>query len=341
MEIIEGLSKLRRKFKSSVVAMGTFDGVHRGHQQVIKTTQDVARRHGRTSVVVTFQPLPRAIIGKEREKVGLITTLKQKEEIIRNLDIEAMLVIHFNRKLSQVEPEEFVRKVIYQKIGAGRVVVGPGFRFGKNRLGNVALLKRQGRKYGFEVTTVGKVKIGNIKVSSSKIRQLLWQGKIEMAGRLLGRYYSISGKVKKGSGRGKVLSFPTANLDISGDVILPQGVYAVVVSLKGKKHMGVANIGTRPTFSPGLQFLPGKVTRKYIRPIVEVYIFNFKGNLYRQKLDIFLIKRIRKEMKFPTPEKLMNRIKKDIQFTKKLSPGLPLLKSRGKRSAKAEGFLGV
>ena len=326
MEVIERLYKLRRKFKSSVVALGTFDGVHCGHQQVIKTTQDVARRQGKTSVVVTFQPLPRAIIRKEREKVGLITTLEQKEEIIRNLGIDAMLVIHFNRKLAQVEPEEFVKKVIYQRIGAGRVVVGPGFRFGKNRLGNVALLKRLGRKYGFEVTIVGKVKIGNIKVSSSKIRQLLWQGKIEIAGRLLGKYYSISGRVKKGSGRGKELSFPTANLDISGDIILPQGVYAVLVSLKGKKHMGVANIGTRPTFSPGLQFFPRKVTRKYIRPIVEVYIFNFKGNLYRQKLEIFLIKRIRKEMKFPTPEKLMNRIKKDIQFTKKLRPGLSLFK---------------
>ncbi len=317
MEVIEGLSKLRRKFKSSVVALGTFDGVHCGHQQIIKATKDVARMHGRTSVVVTFEPLPRAVIGEEKEKVGLITTLKQKEEIIRNLGIDVMLVIHFNRKLAQVEPEKFVRKVIYQRIGAGRVVVGPGFRFGKNRLGNVALLKRLGRKYGFEVITVGEVKIGNIKVSSSKIRQLLWQGKIEMANHLLGRYYTISGRVKKGSGRGKELSFPTANLDISGDAILPQGVYAVLVNVRGKKHMGVANIGTRPTFSPGLQFLPGKVTRKYIRPIVEVYIFNFKGNLYRQKLEIFLIKRIRKEMKFPTPEKLMNRIKKDIQFTKK------------------------
>ncbi|MFB0527415.1 MAG: bifunctional riboflavin kinase/FAD synthetase [bacterium] len=320
MKVIEGLSKLRRKFKSSVVALGTFDGVHCGHQQVIRTTKDVARRHGRTSMLVTFQPLPRVVVAGEREKVESITTLKQKEEIIRKLGIDAMLVIHFNRKLAQVEPEEFVRKVIYQKIGAGRVVVGPGFRFGKNRLGNVALLKRLGRKYGFEVTTVGEVKIGDIKASSSKIRQLLWQGKIEMANRLLGRYYTISGTVKKGSGRGKELSFPTANLHISGDVILPQGVYAVLVSIKGKEHTGVANIGTRPTFSPGLQFLPGKVTRKYIRPIVEVYIFNFKGNLYRQKLEIFLIKRIRKEMKFPTPEKLINRVKKDIQFTKKLPP---------------------
>jgi riboflavin kinase/FMN adenylyltransferase len=320
MEVIKGLSKLRRKFKNSVVALGTFDGVHCGHQRVIRATKDLARKHGGTSIVVTFQPLPRAIIRNNREKVKLITTLKQKEEVIRNLGIKAMLVINFNRRLAEVEPEEFVRKVIYQRIGAGRVVVGPGFRFGKNRLGNVALLKRLGNKYGFEVSTVGELKIGNIKVSSSKIRQLLWQGKIETANRLLGRYYAIRGTVKKGSGRGKELSFPTANLDISGDVILPQGVYAVQVRVKGKKYMGVSNIGTRPTFSPGLQFPPRKITRKYVRPIVEVYIFNFRGSLYRRKLEIFLIKRIRKEIKFPTPEKLINRIKKDIQSAKKLLP---------------------
>jgi len=320
MQVIEGLSKLRRKFENSVVALGTFDGVHRGHQEVIRTTKDIARRNGKISVVVTFEPLPRAVIGKETERVGSITTLKQKEKIIRNLGLGVMLVIQFNRKLAQVEPEEFVKRVIYKRIGAGRVVVGPGFRFGKNRLGNVVLLKRLGRKYGFEVTTVGEVKIGNIKVSSSKIRQLLWQGKIGRANRLLGRYYSIDGIVKKGSGRGKELSFPTANLDISGDVILPPGVYAVLVTVRGKKHWGVANIGTRPTFSYRHQFPPRKVTRRYTRPMVEVHIFNFKGNLYRQKLEIFLIKRIRKEMRFPTPEKLTKRIEQDIQFTKKLRP---------------------
>jgi len=320
MEVIKGLSKLTRKFKSGVVAMGTFDGVHCGHQQVIRAAKDLARKHGRTSIVVTFQPLPRAVIGKEREKVGLITTLKQKEEIIRNLGVDALLTIHFNRRLARMEPEEFVRKVICQKIGAGRVIVGPGFRFGKNRLGNVSLLKRLGDRYGFEVNTVGELKIGKVKVSSSKIRQLLRQGKIEMANRLLGRYYTISGIVKKGSGRGKELSFPTANLDISGDIILPQGVYAVLVSLKGKKHKGVANIGTRPTFSPGLQFRAPEVRRRYTQPVVEVYIFNFQGNLYGQKLEVFLIKRIRKEIRFHTLQKLIDRIKKDIQFTRKLPP---------------------
>ena len=318
MEVIEGLSRLRRKFENSVVALGTFDGVHRGHQQVIKTTKDIARRKGKTSVVVTFEPLPRVVVGGEREKVGLITTLNQKEKIIRNLGIDAILVIHFNRRLAQVEPEEFVKRVIYERINAGRVVVGPGFRFGKNRLGNVALLKRLGRKYGFEVTTVGEVKIGNIKVSSSKIRQLLWQGKIDKANRLLGRYYTINGIVKKGSGRGKELFFPTANLDVFGNLILPQGVYAVLVSVRGKKHRGVANIGTRPTFSPGHRFSVQHISRTRTPPVVEVYIFNFTGNLYRQKLEVSLIKRIRKEMRFASSEKLRERIQKDIQFAKKL-----------------------
>jgi len=315
---------LRKKLENSVVALGTFDGVHRGHQEVIKTAKEIARRDGKTSVVVTFEPIPRVVIGEEKEKVGSITTLKQKEEIIRNLGIDVMLVVHFNRKLAQIDPEEFVNRVIYKRIGAGRVVVGPGFRFGKNRSGNVVLLKRLGREHGFAVTTVGEVKIGNIKVSSSKIRRLLWQGKIEKAKSLLGRYYSINGIVKKGSGRGKELCFPTANLDISGNLILPQGVYAVLVTVKEKKYWGVANIGRRPTFSPTHLLVP-RVGR-YARPMVEVHIFNFKGDLYRHKIEVSLIKRIRREMKFATPGELINRIEKDIRFTKKL--GLSLLRSR-------------
>jgi len=318
MEVIEGLSTLRRKFENSVVALGTFDGIHRGHQEVIRTTKNIAKSSGKTSVVVTFEPVPRAVIGEERKKLGLLTTLKQKEEIIRNLGIDAMLIIHFNRKLARIDPEEFVKRVIHKRIGAGRVVVGPGFRFGKNRSGNVESLKRWGRKYGFGVTIVGEVRIDNTRVSSSKIRQLLWQGKIEEANHLLGRYYTIKGTVVKGKRRGKELSFPTANLDISEDVILPLGVYAVLVSLRGKKHLGVANIGTRPTFSPLYRFPIQKINKEYTYPIVEIHILDFKRNLYRQKLELSLIKRIRREVRFPTPEKLMNRIEKDIQFTKKL-----------------------
>jgi len=318
MEVIEGLSTLRRKFENSVVALGTFDGIHRGHQEVIRTTKNIAKSSGKTSVVVTFEPVPRAVIGEERKKLGLLTTLKQKEEIIRNLGIDAMLIIHFNRKLARIDPEEFVKRVIHKRIGAGRVVVGPGFRFGKNRSGNVESLKRWGRKYGFGVTIVGEVRIDNTRVSSSKIRQLLWQGKIEKANHLLGRYYTIKGTVVKGKRRGKELSFPTANLDISEDVILPLGVYAVLVSLRGKKHLGVANIGTRPTFSPLYRFPIQKINKEYTYPIVEIHILDFKRNLYRQKLELSLIKRIRREVRFPTPEKLMNRIEKDIQFTKKL-----------------------
>lgn len=309
---------MRRKFENSVVALGTFDGIHRGHQEVIRTTKDIAKSSGKTSVVVTFEPVPRAVIGEERKKLGLLTTLKQKEEIIRNLGIDAMLIIHFNRKLARIDPEEFVKRVIHKRIGAGRVVVGPGFRFGKNRSGNVESLKRWGRKYGFGVTIVGEVRIDNTRVSSSKIRQLLWQGKIEEANHLLGRYYTIKGTVVKGKRRGKELSFPTANLDISEDVILPLGVYAVLVSLRGKKHLGVANIGTRPTFSPLYRFPIQKINKEYTYPIVEIHILDFKRNLYRQKLELSLIKRIRREVRFPTPEKLMNRIEKDIQFTKKL-----------------------
>jgi len=320
MEFIKGISRLRRKLQDSVVALGTFDGVHRGHQQVIRTTREIARREGRKSVVVTFEPLPRAVVGERREPMRLITTLEAKEKIIENMGIDALLVIHFSRKLAQVDPEEFVRKIVCGKIGAGRVVVGPGFRFGRNRRGNVRLLKKLGSKYGFGVTIVGEVKTGNSKVSSSKIRQLLHQGRIEEANRFLGRYYTVSGVVRRGSGRGKEVCFPTANLDIPVNVVLPKGVYAVLIIFRGRKRLGTANIGIRPTFTPGPGLRFQKLTGGLVRPLVEVYIFNFRGNLYRRKLQVALMKKIRKEMRFPSVEKLKEQIKKDIQFTKELKP---------------------
>jgi len=320
MEFIEGISRLRRKLQNSVVALGTFDGVHRGHQQVIRTTRKIARREGKKSVVVTFEPLPRALVGKGKEPVKLITPLEAKEKIIENMDIDTMLVIRFSRKLAQVEPEEFVRRIVCGRIGAGRVVVGPGFRFGRNRRGNVRLLQKLGRNYDFGVTIVGEIKTGNSKVSSSKIRRLLCQGRIEEANRFLGRYYTISGVVRRGSGRGKELCFPTANLDIPANIILPQGVYAVLVIFRGRKYLGTANIGTRPTFPPGPPLRFQRLTGGLLRPVVEVYIFNFRGNLYRRKLQVALIKKIRKEMRFSSVEKLKEQIKRDIEFTKELKP---------------------
>jgi len=316
MEVIEGLSKLRKRLENSIIALGTFDGVHRGHQEVIRVTKEIAERNSMTSAVVTFEPIPKAVIGGRREQIGSITSIKQKENIIRNLGIDVMLIIRFNRKLARLEPEEFVKRVICKRIAARGVVVGPGFRFGRNRSGNVMLLKRLGKKYGFEVTTAGEVRVDDMKVSSSKVRELLWRGKIEQANRLLGRYYSINGIVKRGSGRGKELSFPTANLDISGNVILFRGVYVVLVIVKKRKYWGVANIGLRPTFSPS-HLLSSPVGR-FARPVVEVHIFNFAGNLYGQKIELFLTKRIRGEMKFSSHEKLIQQIEKDIEFAKKL-----------------------
>jgi len=318
MEVVYGLEKLKRKFQKSVVALGTFDGVHLGHQEIIRTTRNIARRSGSKSMVVTFEPPPRMVIRKRSKEAQLLTTTEGKEELIGNLGIDLMLIIHFNRKFAHLTPKEFVKKIIFDGIGAGRLVVGSTFRFGRNRSGNVNLLKQLGREYSFGVTKVSQVKIGNIKVSSSKIRQLLSQGRVEMARCLLGRYYTISGRVIKGSGRGKELAFPTANLDISGDVVLPRGVYAVLVSLEGEKYRGVINIGVRPTFSPGRQFpAKGRIGR-IKQPGVEVHIFDFRGNLYGKKLEVSFVKRIRREMKFKTQEELANQIRKDIEFTRRL-----------------------
>ncbi|MCK5533532.1 bifunctional riboflavin kinase/FAD synthetase [bacterium] len=300
MKVIYGLNKL--KDKNFIITMGVFDGVHRGHQKVVYSAVKRACRLRSSCMVVTFDLHPKNIISS-REKVYLLTTLKQKEKLLRKIGVDVMLVINFNKNIVNLSPGDFVRDILWKRIGSREIFIGYNFGFGCRRTGNVNDLEREAKKYNIKVRIISPFKAGNVLVSSTKIRQLLQCGKIDKANRLLGYYYRLSGMVVKGKGKGLEWNIPTANLSCSGNVILPEGVYVANVFYKAKQYQGIVNIGFRPTLYLGT----GK-------KVVEVHIFRFNKNIYRKKVEIELIKKIRNEKKFVTKEKLIKQMIKDIEY---------------------------
>ncbi len=299
MKVINGLNGLKKK--NFVVTMGVFDGVHRGHQKVVNSAVRRACRLHSSSMVVTFDLHPRNIIFSEK-KVCLLSTLKQKEKLLRDIGVDVMLVINFDRKVVNMTPGAFVRDILWKKIGCKEIFVGYNFGFGYKRTGNINDLKKEGKKYNIKVNIISPFKVGNVLVSSTKIRQLLQEGKINIANRLLGYRYKFSGTVVKGKGIGMKWNIPTANLSCSKNVILPHGVYLAGVFYKTKRYGGIVNIGFRPT----LYSKAGKKT-------VEVHILGFNKNIYRKKVEIELVKKIRDEKKFDNKEELIEQMIKDIK----------------------------
>lgn len=300
MEVIYGLNKLKKK--NYVITMGVFDGVHRGHQKVICVTVKRAHQLNLCSMVITFDLHPKNIISS-RQRVYLLTTLEQKKEMLKKMGIDVMLVINFNRKIVSMSSQDFVRDILWNKIGSREIIVGYNFSFGYQRTGNIDDLKKEGDKYNIKVKIIPPFKVGNMLVSSTKIRHFLEKGEITMANRLLGYYYRFGGYVIKGKGKGKKWDIPTANLSYSKDVILPEGVYLVNVFHKGNQYKGIANIGFRPT-----------LYQKERRKTVEIYILKFDKNIYGEKLEVELIKKIRDEKKFSTSKELTSQIIKNINY---------------------------
>ncbi|MFH1576754.1 MAG: riboflavin biosynthesis protein RibF, partial [Candidatus Margulisiibacteriota bacterium] len=241
----------KKKLKGSVVALGTFDGVHRGHQKIIDKTVKYAKKIGVASLAITFDPHPQQLIVPERG-LKLLTDLREREALFSQFGVDGVVVINFNRRLQKLSDEVFVKKYLVDKLGVCRVYVGYDYAFGQNRKGDVQHLKALGHKYGFEVSVIGQVSAGHHIIKSRIIREFLAKGRFSEALRLLGHAYQISGRVVKGSGRGKSLGFPTANLKIDHHKLIPaHGVYAGQVNglpagRQGKKC--VVNIGARPTF---------------------------------------------------------------------------------------------
>jgi len=291
--------------KKTCAAIGIFDGVHRGHQYLIKKMLTTAQRLGARPVVITFFPHPAHVLRPDL-KLGYLTSLDDRFRCLSDLGVAICLVVRFNRSFAKIHPEKFIKDILVKKLGVKAVFVGDDFRFGKDRSGDIALFQKLAVEYGYEMHAVSALKQGRTIISSTRIRKLVGEGKLNEAARLLGRGVSISGAVVKGSNRGKRLGFPTANIAYEVDILPPQGVYVVKVLLGKKKYLSLANIGTRPSFEKQISKLH-----------LEVHILDFSKNIYGQRLEVEFLKKVRNEKKFSNPQELVQQIQKDESFARK------------------------
>lgn len=308
MERIDNIARIRKPFKNAVITIGNFDGVHIGHQFLFKEVIHKAAAINGTSVAMTFEPHPLRLLSKN-DRPPLITLYEQKVELIEDAGLDVLICVPFTREFAALSANEFVEELLVGTIGMKAIVVGEDYAFGKNRAGNLDLLKSQAARNGFEVIVADWVKAaGNFpdRISSTKIRQLVMDGKVAEARKLLGRFYQIRGTVVTGRNRGgKLLGIPTANITLTDELCPKTGIYAVTVECRGTKYQGVANIGYSPTFED-FQFT------------VEVHIFGFNANIYGEKIRVNFIKRIRDEKKFSGISELAAQIRKDITAAREI-----------------------
>lgn len=291
----------KEKLHRPVIALGTFDGVHLGHRKVIEAAAKYARKVKNHSAVITFDPHPQEVIIPERG-LRVLTTLNEREQLFCGLGVDSVCVFNFTRQLQNLSYEKFVERYLVRKLGVRRVFVGYDYAFGKGRKAGAGELKKLGKRFGFGVTVVPPVKAGKHIAKSGKIRELLSRGEFSSALRMLGHPYRITGEVVRGTGRGKELGFPTANLKVDPRKLIPaEGIYSGFVD--GKRC--VVNIGSRPTFGPG-------------KLLVEVHILNFNGSLTGKTLKVDLFQRLRDEKQFSDVEDLRRQIKKDIARARRI-----------------------
>ncbi|MGD9138906.1 MAG: bifunctional riboflavin kinase/FAD synthetase [Desulfobacterales bacterium] len=308
MKIIDHLDKINEPFKNAVITIGNFDGVHIGHQALFHEVIETAERIGGTSIAMTFDPHPIRVL-KQNNHPPLITLYEQKAELIERTQIDVLVCIPFTRAFAALSAEEFVKDLLVDKIGMKAIVVGEDYSFGKDREGNIDLLNAYAPKYGFDVIVADWIRMTKgltERISSTRIRELVTDGFMERAEKMLGRYYQIRGRVVAGRDRGgKLLGIPTANINLHDELCPKVGIYAVTGECKGKSFKGVANIGYSPTFD-NHEFT------------VEVHIFDFDSDIYGEKIRVNFIKRIRDEIKFSSIAELIDQIKKDITAAREL-----------------------
>ncbi len=304
MLLITDLADIATRFESSVITLGNFDGLHLGHQELIRKVIGRAREIGASSIVVTFRPHPLKILAPDKCP-PLISIYEEKIRLFEKLGIDVLVKIPFTLDFAKMSPEDFVREILCDMLGAKEIFVGYNYRFGRGREGNIATLKNLGEKFGFSVREVEQVSLGGEVISSTKIRHLLKDGEVEHAAKLLGRTYAVTGIVVRGDGRGKDLGFPTANIAPKHSIVPADGVYAVRLYVRDKFYDGIANIGIRPTF--------GKNTLA-----IEVHIFEFNEDIYGEEISLYFVGRIRKEKKFASAAELIRQIRADIETARRM-----------------------
>jgi len=289
----------------TVCAIGFFDGIHKGHQKVIQTAVNEAKNKNMESAVITFHPHPSVVLQKKTQHVQYITPLKEKQEILQQLEVDRLYIITFNKDLAALSPQAFIDHFIIG-LNVKHLVAGFDYTYGHKGQGNMENIESQTRNI-FTYTTIDKLEAGNEKISSTRIRKLLETGKIKTVNDLLGRPFTTYGMVVDGDKRGKTIGYPTANLQVSPDALLPKiGIYAVRVLYKNEVYEGMANLGTNPTFTPDLN-----------QPRVEVNIFDYNNDLYGEELQIEWYKFIRDEEKFDQIDALIQQIADDEKNIRK------------------------
>ncbi|MBS1796835.1 MAG: bifunctional riboflavin kinase/FAD synthetase [Acidobacteria bacterium] len=286
--------------RGTVLTLGVFDGLHLGHQRIMKTVVESAAVNEAVPTVITFDPHPRAVLHPDNAP-PLLQTLDQRLANFEYLGIEQAIVIRFDREFASIDAETFLRDIIHERLQAREVYLGKGFAFGRNRSGNIALLKEMSRRLGFFADEVGEVRLRGRRISSSAIRHLLAEGRVNLARRMLGRPYGVEGQIVHGLERGRTIGFPTANLHPQNRVIPKFGVYATAALIDGKWRRSITNVGIRPTFDDGQT------------PSIETFVFDFDGDLYGDVLRVRFLHRLRDERKFNGIDELRAQISRDTR----------------------------
>jgi riboflavin kinase/FMN adenylyltransferase len=305
MEVFKGIENIQRSLRNPVLTIGNFDGVHRGHQALFRKATEWAEKLGGESVVLTFHPHPLQVLAPGQGPV-FITPHERKLELIALCGVDVAIVVPFSKQFAQISARDFVKTLLVDRIGPKAIIVGQDYRFGYRREGDTEFLQRMGNQYGFRVETVSGVQMDGTVVSSTLIRQLIHEGDLREANRLLGRPYEIAGVVVPGHQRGgRLLGFPTANIGLAAQAPPKPGVYAVEVEVGERTYGGAANVGYNPTFG-GTELS------------VEVFLFDFDQNIYEESIRVHFVERLRDEKRFSGADELAVQIRKDVEKAKEI-----------------------
>lgn len=303
MELIRGIHNLKNQHHGCVLTIGNFDGVHLGHQRVLNQVKQKASQLGLPAVVMTFEPQPMELFAKDKAPARL-TRLRDKYELLEKMELDRLLCVNFNQRFASLTAESFIRDLLVGKLGVKFLVIGDDFRFGKGREGNFEMLQKAGEEFGFEVVNTASFRVEETRVSSTAIRQALANDELEASAEMLGRHYTLSGRVAHGQKLARGFGFPTANISLKRYVVPVRGVYAVqVFGVDDKPLPGIANVGKKPTVAG-------------TTPDLEVHIFDYEGNLYGQQIEVALLHKIRDEKKFESLELLKQQIELDADVAR-------------------------
>lgn len=305
MQIVRSIRDLPTPLPYPVMAIGVFDGVHCGHQKILHQIVKRARQHNGRALLLSFDPHPQKIISSG-DAPPLLQTPRQRYDLLSDLGVHVLLKLPFTRRLSLMKPEEFAREILV-KLGVREIHVGSNFRFGHRRSGDFSVLRQLGQKLGFDVHRTARVLFRGERISSTRIRNLISEGRVTLVKRLLGRPYQIQGTVVRGAGKGKEIGFPTANLESENELAPATGVYCTRTRFNGQSYVGATNVGYRPTVYADTE----------TTPTIETHLLDFEGNLYGKPIQLEFCVRLRGERKYESVDALEKQIQLDIERCRK------------------------